>query len=287
MCLTSPAIANYWASGDVHEHCASATAKFSGKKEALYTLQHLRNMRAILDAIIARGGSATVDDVITLLNYDRAAMTITINETLKCFGRKAGVKSYCGSMFEICGDRISMTREMLDANHVSPENPVAVARLYYLVRDQFDQSPDKLFALLSRHEMALNEICVAAGLTTFRQYSAVHTLYYWHLTGTQWCQASDVAEHAGTSSKRLLAAIDRVACGSRPIFELRTSLLDGRRKEIRLSVDMHSRLRSLHEIYNRQFGRDINVDVLQVPGKKPARAVGKLRPIVYAKSKRA
>lgn len=286
MWLTSPAIANYWASGDVHEHCASATAKFSGKKEALYTLQHLMNMRSIISAILKRGGSATVDDVIEVSNYDHAA-TVTINETLRCFGRKPGVKSYCGSMFQICGDRISMTREMLDANHASPENPVAVARLYYLVRNEFDQSPDKLFALLSDHEMALNEICVAAGLTTFRQYSAVHTLYYWHLTGTKWCQASDVAEHAGTSSKRLLAAIDRVACGSRPIFELRTSLLDGRKKEIRLSVDMYHRLRSLHEIYNRKFGRDINVDVLQAPSKKPARSVGKLRPIVYAKHKRA
>lgn len=84
-----------------------------------------------------------------------------------------------------------------------------------------------------------------------------------HLTGTQWCQVSDVAEHAGTSSKRLLAAIDRVARSSRPIFELRTSLMDNRRKEIRLSVDVYGRLRSLHESYNRQFGGDINLDALK------------------------
>jgi hypothetical protein len=219
-------------------------------------------MRAIIDAILARGGSATVDDVITQLHYDHAA-TVKINETLKCFARKSGVKSYAGSMFEIRGDRIYMTREMLEANHANPENPVAVARLYYLVRNEFDQSDADLFALLSRHEMALNEICVATGLTTFRQYSAVHTLYYLHLTGTQWCQVSDVAEHAGTSSNRLLAAIDRVAGSSRPIFELRTSLMDNRRKEIRLSVDVYGRLRSLHESYNREFGGDINLDALQ------------------------
>tara|TARA_Y100000401_G_scaffold112507_1_gene112017 strand:- start:2148 stop:2969 length:822 start_codon:yes stop_codon:yes gene_type:complete len=252
------------ADGRQHRRCCKAGRHLVKRPESLFFTRHLFAMHAILRAMdqYDAGTTCTIDDALAICGEDMSRQQLI--QSLRCLGRVANKKTYTGGFFQITGDQIVLTSEVVPAYGI--DRDVSALWTFKRLRDQFTTvDQDQLYQYVMHHQLAADRLALQLSLTTWRQSAIVFYLSYRHHLSDQFVPLSDVAHHLDVDSKRVTASITQMCEKMTNQIVKRRCATDDRSFEIALSHKLRDRLALFHAQHDGFLPQPVTLAMFQKP----------------------